>query len=98
MKVRQRREVCDGVGAGQAARAVHKSGLEQGGGWRRLSSCVHIKWSDKGQAERPAKPPQKFLGGAREELVETISVPGATTSGLIRRSSQGPRLLNAAMA
>ena len=39
--------------------------------------------------------PQK-LHGRRVDFAETMSVPGATTSGLIRRSVQGPRLLKPA--
>jgi hypothetical protein len=33
---------------------------------------------------------------ARRDRVETMSVPGATMSGLMRPSLQGPRLENAA--
>src|ERR1700710_1031756 len=40
--------------------------------------------------------PQKLSMGASDERVEAMSVPGATRSGLIRRSLVGPRLLNAA--
>src|SRR5947199_7595358 len=40
--------------------------------------------------------PQKLPIGASDERVEAMSVPGATRSGLIRRSLVGPRLLNAA--
>jgi hypothetical protein len=42
--------------------------------------------------------PQKWRNGARADFVEAMSVPGATRSGLMRRSSQGPRLLKAAIA
>jgi hypothetical protein len=44
----------------------------------------------------PGTSPQKLFSGASLLRAETMSVPGATTSGLIRRSSVGPRLLNAA--
>src|ERR1700733_8396931 len=40
----------------------------------------------------------KLVIGAIDDFVDAISVPGATTSGLIRRSVHGPRLLNAASA
>jgi Glycosyl hydrolases family 25 len=42
--------------------------------------------------------PQKFSSGASFDRVEMMSVPGATMSGLIRRSSQGPRVLKAVVA
>src|ERR1700722_10157440 len=45
-----------------------------------------------------ARTPGKLAAGAVEDFAEMISVPGATTSGLMRRSSHGPRLLKAAIA
>ena len=37
------------------------------------------------------------MSQAAAEAAEAIQVPGATTSGLIRPSSQGPRLEKSAM-
>src|SRR4051812_32130002 len=39
-----------------------------------------------------AHSPQKLVAGAFTERVDKMSVPGATTSGLTRRSWHGPRL------
>src|SRR5438132_52369 len=41
--------------------------------------------------------PHTLLGVAARERLDRMAVPGATTSGLIRRSLVGPRLLKAAI-